>query len=314
MAILFTDLIPSNKDLIEKNTLHHRKEISKEVEEERAAGPAKQESEILQLPLESQLELELAKVRYTQDEIEKTKQERNRRLQMSYQMRSNAWSKKIKSKSYRKARREEKQRKAAEKIQIELLDEERSEGEVEQNTPQNIPEIATAEETAYNFIKNTISAEPISLEQVHTASKATKNNSDKKIDSILEIDGDVFEAEKMKIEESEKPWEKEEVLLGWSTWGGASIEPVKTSSNTKKVKRSGIEIRKRKDFAVSHVIYNEKTPLTRNQKYAINKIPYGYTSIEEYNEVMSIPIDSNHQPVTILNRLIKDEKQKRNHL
>lgn len=327
MAILFTDLIPANKDLIEKNTLHHGRSLNKEDQTEAKDTHEKTEGIISQIPLESPLEIELARVRYTQDEIEKTKQERIRRLHLSQQMRANAWSKKIKSKSYRKVRREEKQRKEAEKIQINMLTEKVDEVNAQEEEQEKIlPEIVKAQETAYNFIRNTINPEPVSIEQIHTQTTPTTKNQETlkqkidklddqlKINSLLDIDQDEFFSEKQKAQNIDKPWEKEEVLPGWNTWGGASLSPVKKSSNTTKVIRSGIEIRKRKDFAVSHVIYNEKSHLTRNKKYAISRLPYGYANHEEYSEVMSFPIDNNHQPTVILNKLIKEDKEKKKHL
>lgn len=326
MAILFTDLIPANKDLIEKSTLHHGRSLYKKTETEEKDTQSKKEGVISQIPLESSLELELAKVRYTQEEIEKTTQERKRRMQLSQQMKANSWSKKIKSKSYRKARREEKQRKEAEKIQINML-EDPIEGTTteEAQKKEEVPEIVKAHEAAYNFIRSNINPVPVSIEQAHTQTLPKKdldNLNPKKdrgatlpgIESLLEVDKDDFISEKTTVEDSDKPWEKEEVLLGWNTWGGASVEPVKKISNTNRITRTGVEIRKRKDFAVSHVIFNEKSHLTRNPKYGINKLPYGYKSKEEYSELMDFPIDHTHQPVAILNKLIKAEREKKTHL
>lgn len=319
MAILFTDLIPANKDLVEKNTLHHGRKLSKEEENQQMPVEEKKVGTISQIPLESPLEIELAKIRYTQEELEKVTQERNRRMVLSYQMKANAWSKRIKSKAYRKARREEKQRKEAEKIQINMLEEGEEPVEEEPQEKEVHPEALKAQEIAYNYIRTNINPEPVCIEQVHRQTVKDPNNTQEKdgnsrINSLLEIDKDDFVSEKHAVEDADKPWEKEDVLLGWNSWGGASIAPVKNSSNTKKISRSGVEIRKRKDFSVSHVILNEKTHLTRNQKYAINRLPYGYSSTEEYNEVMSFPIDTNHQPAVILNKLIKKDIEKKNHL
>lgn len=309
MGLSFNDLIPTAKNLVEKSTVHLGRSFQKDIAEEEPPLKISTETTILKIPLESELELELARVRYTQEEIEKTKQERQRKIELSNQMRSNAWSKRIKSKAYRKTKREEKQRKEAEKIKIELAVESENEEEINSENKRINPEIKTAEETAYNFLKTIVSPEPVEIIQKHTA-KTTK----KSIESVLELEDEEFRSEKITVQEEDKPWEKEEVLLGWNTWGGASVEPVMKSSNTKKIRRSGVEIRKRKDFAVSHVIYNEKTEKTRNPKYAVNQLPYGYKTLEEYTSLMDMPLSATHQPTTILNRLIKAEKEKRKHL
>ncbi|KAH9386504.1 uncharacterized protein NEMAJ01_1400 [Nematocida major] len=312
MPVDFKDLIPKNRDLLEKSTIHLGRTAAAKDAGEKVSPRADQKSTILQIPLESELEMELAKVRYTQEEIERIKQERARKIKMAYQSKANAWSKKIKSRAYRKAKREEKQRKVAEKIKIQLaVGSDCDEFEAQEVHPKEADaEIKTAEEKAYDFLRNTVNPEPVQIINTHTGD-ARKGHG---IESILEVDDAEFAAEKKAAAEEDRPWEREEVLVGWNTWGGLSVEPVKNSSNTKKVSRTGVEIRKRKDFEASHVIYNEKAHTTRNPKYAINQLPYGYETMEEYNTLMDLPVSACHQPTIILNRLIKAEKEKRKHL
>ncbi|EIJ89336.1 hypothetical protein NEPAR06_0513 [Nematocida parisii] len=304
-------------------------------------------SNILEIPLENELERELASVRYNTTDINRLKEERRRRVELSQEIKANTWSKRIKSKSYRKKKREEKQKRHAETIKIEEIvdstyDTMCNNKETEEKTEENI-KIKKIEETAYNHIKelnntgynthstisnnnNTISNKStsnnstgynthstISNNNNTISNKSTSNNSTvcnklydtTPIESILDIS---FHEEREAEHKNTLPKSEQTTLLGWNTW---SSDNISNKSNTVYKYTTGIEIRQRKDFSSSHVIYKYNN--NSNKAYSVRKVPYGYKP-EEYTEILNRPELITHNPINILNKIIKNEKEKRNRI
>lgn len=313
MVITIADLVPKSKEKIERETLfvsrHERPSFLEEIKKAPAPETApnrKDQAPILNIPMETDLEKAITKILYSQEEISKANEERRRRISLCSAAAKNKWQKRIKSKVYRKVKREEKMKNEIQQMQIKSITEKNAENglngldaigdnineQENKNKPPQIvpPEISIKQPKPLDIFLSF--AKP-----VHTG-----------IEEMLEIDKE-FADEKRGAAEQDKPQEEEKVIPGWNTWGGESIEPKKTKYNTEKIKRTGIEIRKRKDFNSSHVIYNEKISKTRNPKYGIKKLPYGYKTEEEYQELLSFTLDASQQPLSLLNKILKDEKE-----
>ncbi|KAI5168544.1 hypothetical protein NEIRO02_2575 [Nematocida sp. AWRm79] len=329
-------------------------------------------SNILEIPLENELERELASVRYNNTDINRLKEERRRRIELSQEIKTNTWSKRIKSKSYRKKKREEKQKKQAETIKIEEIIDSTyntmcNKKETEENLEEN-KKIKKIEETAYNHIKELNNTEYnthniISNTNNTLCNKLYKNNDNTgynthnvisntnstgynthnvisntndtmcnkstntnntmcnkstntndtmcnklydttPIESILDIS---FNQERETEHKNTLPKSEQSTLLGWNTW---SSDNISNKSNTVYKYTTGIEIRQRKDFSSSHVIYKYNN---NNKKYSVRKVPYGYKP-EEYTEILNKPELITHNPINILNKIIKNEKEKRNRI
>ncbi|OAG32357.1 hypothetical protein NEIG_02285 [Nematocida sp. ERTm5] len=315
-------------------------------------------SNILEIPLENELERELASVRYNNTDINRLKEERRRRIELSQEIKTNTWSKRIKSKSYRKKKREEKQKKQAETIKIEEIIDSTyntmcNNKETEENLEEN-KKIKKIEETAYNHIKelnntgynthsvisnnndtmcNKLYNNNNTLNSTHNVisntndticNKSTNNNDTMcnkstntnytmcnklydttPIESILDIS---FNQERETEHKNTLPKSEQSTLLGWNTW---SSDNISNKSNTVYKYTTGIEIRQRKDFSSSHVIYKYNN--NNNKKYSVRKVPYGYKP-EEYTEILNKPELITHNPINILNKIIKNEKEKRNRI
>ena len=94
-----------------------------------------------------------------------------------------------------------------------------------------------------------------------------------------------FEAEKEEIVNQEAPKEEDITLPGWGSWGGKDLK-----SKKKFLKNvPGIDISKRKDKNLKHVIINEKVGKFA-QKYQINKVPFPYKAKEQYERALDLPV------------------------
>ncbi|KAI5184733.1 hypothetical protein NEHOM01_0335 [Nematocida homosporus] len=321
MAIQLTDLLPTDQEGLQKETAYLcrptklsflGKQKANEISSERPDKPS-----ILDLPLESELELAIARVTRSREEIDMARKERGRRITLNHQVQKNQWAKKIKSRSYRKSKREERVAKAA------------ALAEVQHAVTSGVDAIDTIDGNEVGLVdknrivdkslmvNNGIIDSGISIPEVSEPNTKPKPLDifqsyaqpiqHTQIEEILEINTD-FDEEKQQEIAKDLPKEEERVLPGWNSWGGEDIKPVKTSANTTLYKRSGIELRKRKDFKVSHVIYNERATQTRNAKYAIKALPQGFKSEEEYQELLAFQLDRTKQPISLLNKLIREEK------
>ncbi|KAI5181509.1 hypothetical protein NEOKW01_1690 [Nematocida sp. AWRm80] len=357
MSISIKDLIPST-ELVEKSTLriaNKENKIKKEHYKKREQPVVEEAESIFSLPVESTLEEQLAKIRYSQEEIQKAKEKRAQRLRIDLQIKKNQWNKKIKSKAHRKRQREQKQKRMAEAIQIKTSQEAQesdfSDDDTSSNAPRHsqtpepmkiVPEdvskaiklsetqledVSDRQEISpelkvHSILSQRLNTKPIIITNTYNTNSdnltATNTNSNRHnnsstqqsahIESILGVDQE-FTEEKQTAVTTDIPLEREEIIPGWNTWGGESIEPRKNNANTTVIKRTGIQARHRKDFKVSHVIYNERMSQTRNQKYGIKTLPAGYQSTEEYTDLLEYPLSVTHQPTNILNKLLKDRKE-----
>ncbi|EHY66829.1 hypothetical protein NERG_00469 [Nematocida ausubeli] len=300
MQISYEDLLTQHTEKVKTKPVEKTKSYESTVSK-------LEEGSILQPLIETELERQLADI----TDPDRVKEKRRKKQVDARVAQSNIWSKRIKSKAYRKVKREEKQRKLTEnmKIQIELEDED--EMPFERPTKSENPDVISLinqhikknQENLceINSLPTENQQEKKSTENTALQRTTTPKDAPSAIESILEVDQ--FVTEKIKIEQSDAPEVREETLLGWNSWGGASLETKKNPSNTKKITRTGITIRKRKDFATSHLIINESlSSTTRNKKYSAQINP---------KEADDTIIPAINQPATLLDRLISREKEKR---
>ncbi|KAI5188547.1 hypothetical protein NECID01_0160 [Nematocida sp. AWRm77] len=329
-AITLNDLISENEHLVEKEALglsKKTKAIPREKQESPQESVFQEVNPILDVSVETELELALARVRYTQEEIEAAKEKRKERVELSLQAAKNAYVRRIKSKAYRRHRRQDKQKEFALAAQIEAEaeeDEDSSTSTAEEESSPKAPAPVHPEAESMHSQAHSLLAQALGLPDASKApekasiSVSAKYSGDKQaeahtsaertpMEAILDIE---FAQEKEKHAEQDKPTEEEVVVPGWNAWGGASIEPKKNFANTKKIVRSGVDIRKRKDYKVSHVIYNERASQTRNPKYGMSKVPSHYKDAEEYKDVLAFSLSAQSQPATILSKLVREEKQR----
>lgn len=90
-----------------------------------------------------------------------------------------------------------------------------------------------------------------------------------------------FEEKKMKEVEEQGPKTIDAAVPGWGQWGGHGLT---TKPRMKNI--PGIAPRERKDNHLKHVIISEDY----TKKYKTPKIPHPYTSKEEYEKVMRVPV------------------------
>lgn len=188
--------------------------------------------------------------------------------------------KNIKSKTYRRIKRQE-------KIKSMILDSDEKE---------NTEQVTDVE-------SNLVPADM--LEKYESNNKETKNvfefgndKSKEKQESQAEMVKSIFKADNEFVEEfnaqkevninAELPNDTKDVLPGWGVWGGTDLEVVETKYNTFITFNDGTEKEERKDYKLNHVIINENTAKL-DDKY-IAAIPYGYTS-EDYKMKMETPIE-----------------------
>ncbi|KAI5172056.1 hypothetical protein NEFER03_1301 [Nematocida sp. LUAm3] len=293
MKINLLDILPEDQQKLEKESLFLLRNKKPLPVEEKKKEEHSIPSSLLEPPIDSELEENLFKLLRSHEEVAEAQEQRRRRILNSDKAKKNIWSKKIKSKNYRKLSREEKiKQRAINEQLIENLTE-----EVEE-TPQQTEEYLQKEQEP---VPEAQRVTPVDIFHSYAKPKNTE------IEEILGVDKE-FEEEKRRQVERDLPKEEEEIIPGWNSWGGTDIKPVKTSMNHRIHKRSGIAIRKRKDFLSSHVIYNERIEKTRNQKYASSSIPYGYSSPEDYQEFLSVSIHPTETPINLLKKIIKNEK------
>jgi U3 small nucleolar RNA-associated protein 14 len=103
----------------------------------------------------------------------------------------------------------------------------------------------------------------------------------------MEENEEDFVKEKEDVINEEAPKIFETVLPGWGDWAGPGLKVVKTKFNTISDYKEGIDYKRRKDFGSSHVIVNEGNNEVVD-KYK-TKVPYGYTK-EEYLNKLNMPV------------------------
>ena len=94
-------------------------------------------------------------------------------------------------------------------------------------------------------------------------------------------------------EEEDEEEESEAPLPGWNCWAGKGILP-------KPTKQKKIERKK----SPNHVIINEKTN-KQQLKYTVTKIPFPFTSNEQYERKMMLPVGKEWNATTAFQKNIK---------
>ncbi|KAF9426843.1 hypothetical protein BGZ76_002568 [Entomortierella beljakovae] len=98
-----------------------------------------------------------------------------------------------------------------------------------------------------------------------------------------------FEKEKMEIMEAEKPKDVDMTLPGWGSWAGKGAKKKKNVVIKKAQPGDGVDISKRKDAKLSHVIINER----RDKKaagYAVTKVPHPFKTWAQYEQSLRAPV------------------------
>ncbi|KAF9355937.1 hypothetical protein BGX34_010178 [Mortierella sp. NVP85] len=98
-----------------------------------------------------------------------------------------------------------------------------------------------------------------------------------------------FEKEKMEVMEEDKPKDVDMTLPGWGAWGGKGAKKKKNVVVKKAQPGDGVEISKRKDAKLAHVIINEK----RDKKaaaYAVTQVPHPFKTWAQYEQSLRTPV------------------------
>ncbi|KAG0009830.1 hypothetical protein BGZ80_002014 [Entomortierella chlamydospora] len=98
-----------------------------------------------------------------------------------------------------------------------------------------------------------------------------------------------FEKEKMEVMEAERPKDVDMTLPGWGSWGGKGSKKKKNVVVKKAQPGDGVEVSKRKDAKLAHVIINEK----RDKKaaaYSLTQIPHPFKTWAQYEQSLRAPV------------------------
>lgn len=196
-------------------------------------------------------------------------------------------AKRIKSKTYRRFKREAKREKEDSKVEkakseivlpMETSNQEHVEEEVE-NAP------------IFDFsgkIEESKNSEIVKLAFEEEMNENTKD----------------FIEEKEKIINEESPNVSETILPGWGGWAGPGLKITKNKHNVVINRQDGIKNLERKDFKLGHVIINE-TKEKLDDKFKC-KVPFGYTR-EEYLEKLNRPISKECNTNRIFSKILKSK-------
>lgn len=101
---------------------------------------------------------------------------------------------------------------------------------------------------------------------------------------------DEFVAEKAAVVDADAPKVKDITLPGWGSWAGEGL-PVQTGRVLRQpAPGEGIAPSKRADAKYRHVIINERKMKAAETKYWVPKVPYPFTSREQYEQHLHKPI------------------------
>ncbi|KAF9575443.1 hypothetical protein EC968_003048 [Mortierella alpina] len=98
-----------------------------------------------------------------------------------------------------------------------------------------------------------------------------------------------FEKEKMEVMEAERPKDVDMTLPGWGSWAGKGAKKKKNVVVKKAQPGDGVEVSKRKDAKLAHVIINER----RDKKaaaYAVTQIPHPFKTWAQYEQSLRAPV------------------------
>ncbi|CAG8573767.1 2092_t:CDS:10 [Ambispora gerdemannii] len=140
---------------------------------------------------------------------------------------------------------------------------------------------------------------PIGFSQRELVARAFAN------DNVVEE----FEAEKLAAIDEDTPKEKDLTLPGWGSWAGKGVKKKPTKNNNfriiqKPVPGEGIEVSKRKDANLKHVIINEKR-IKKATKYLATQIPYPYETREQYERSLRNPLGKEWNTYEVFQKMVK---------
>ncbi|KAI1320940.1 hypothetical protein EDD11_009263 [Mortierella claussenii] len=98
-----------------------------------------------------------------------------------------------------------------------------------------------------------------------------------------------FEKEKLETMEADKPKDVDMTLPGWGSWAGKGAKKKKNVVLKKAQPGEGVDVNKRKDAKLTHVIINEK----RDKKaaaYAVTSIPHPFKTWAQYEQSLRAPV------------------------
>lgn len=219
-----------------------------------------------------------------------TKEEKNRRLifKSNFDMKRRKINR-IKSKSYRKAKRNQKKEQNVgdeEKLNIDT-------SFIEQEDVEELDEIDDKSDAPVFSFNNAINNQ-----QQEIVKNVFSEN--------LEENEEEFAKEKIETINNEVPKTIETILPGWGDWAGPGLEIKKTQFNTIVENKFGIDCTKRKDFGSSHVIINQKSDDIED-KYKTN-LPYGYNK-EEYMSKLNMPISKELNTARVYKKILNTVTQ-----
>ena len=114
------------------------------------------------------------------------------------------------------------------------------------------------------------------------------------------------------IEKEAKPVDTNQALPGWNEWGGAAEED-SSLNKTQKARMARLEAKrkieldalrqKRRDNSLQHVFINESAEAYVNPKFVAKKVPYPYSSQEQYEESVRLPLGKEWNAATVVEKL-----------
>ncbi|GAA5828727.1 hypothetical protein JCM11251_005854 [Rhodosporidiobolus azoricus] len=112
-----------------------------------------------------------------------------------------------------------------------------------------------------------------------------------------DVVADFAEAKRKEIER-DAPREEDNTLPGWGAWGGKGA---KKQKNPRKfvTKIAGVDVDKRKDAGLNHVIISEKKD-RKAAKYMLKDLPFPYTSAAQHEHKLRTPMGPEWSTSTIL--------------
>ncbi|PIA18297.1 Utp14-domain-containing protein [Coemansia reversa NRRL 1564] len=113
-----------------------------------------------------------------------------------------------------------------------------------------------------------------------------------------------FAAEKEAEMELDAPKTEDLTVPGWGSWGGAGIQQKKNKIIRKPVPGSGVEKSNRQDAKMGSVIINHRQLKTANKYYA-NNVPFPFSTSEQYEATMRMPLGKEWNTTKSYSKMIK---------
>jgi U3 small nucleolar RNA-associated protein 14 len=96
-----------------------------------------------------------------------------------------------------------------------------------------------------------------------------------------------FEEEKRKETEADAPFEVDDTIPGWGSWGGKGAPRSKRAPLVRQV--PGIDAASRQDAKLKHVIISERRD-KKSTKYLVKDLPFPYTSAAQREQALRQPL------------------------